>query len=192
MHSLEHINTSDYQLECFLEIIVNIPEQRIALSKKYTDRYRYVATFDYLPGREFDVILKEFTTQADPATQTFAATFVMPAPKDVVLLPGMTPTIREYLKVDIVDVLAEGFPVPIETVPVDGVGQYYVWKVVQGAGDTWTVHRVDVRVGPMQKGTILVVEGLKQGDRIAAAGVHFLHEGQQVSLYTPPWLKEAP
>ena len=49
-------------------------------------------------------------------------------------------------------------------------------------GDTFTVHRADVKVGDMIGDSIQVVSGLKRGDRIAMAGVHYLQEGQQVRL----------
>jgi RND family efflux transporter MFP subunit len=79
-----------------VEIEVNVPEEVVAVSKGTKDKFRFVATFDYLPGREFDVVPKEFATEADPTTQTYAVTLVMPAPTDVSILPGMTATVTPY------------------------------------------------------------------------------------------------
>ena len=42
------------------------------------------------------------------------------------------------------------------------------------------VERIDVRVDKMSGENVLILEGLQQGDLIAAAGVHFLRDGQQV------------
>lgn len=176
-----------------VEIVVDVPEERIIRAvhdtnrasdpaeraKRERERYRFVATFEYLPNREFEVELKEISTDADPATQTFAATFVMPSPTDVTILPGMTATIREFkLKPDHTE--ATAYAVPLDAVPIDGQGNYFVWRVQDADGGTATVHRADVRVGEMAGDDILVLDGLKPGDRIALAGVHLLEEGQRV------------
>ena len=134
--------------------------------------------FDFIPDREFDLTLKEFSTEADPKTQTYQATFTMPQPEGIMLLAGMSATVYEYS-------LAAGrgkdagYLVPLSAVPVDSAGTYYVWKLNDLDGKT-TVERVDVRVDEMSGANILVLEGLEQGDLIAAAGVNFLRDGQQV------------
>jgi RND family efflux transporter MFP subunit len=164
-----------------VEIVVNVPEERVVRSKRGQERnrYRFVATFEYLQGREFDVAIKEFSTEADPATQTYEATFVMPAPEDAVILPGMTVTVREYQKAPAASE-AIAYAVPIDAVPIDDQGNYFVWVVKDAADGTGTVHRTDVTVGDMVQNDILVLDGLSQGDRIALAGVHLLQDGQRV------------
>jgi RND family efflux transporter MFP subunit len=164
-----------------VEIEINIPEERVALKLKDKDAFGLIASFDYLPGREFEVELVEFATEADPATQTFAATLAMPAPKDVTVLPGMTATITPYRK-QLVDDEAAGFAVPIDAVPVDELGTYFVWKVTGDSGGQLSVQRINVQVGEMVRDEIVVLSGLNKGDRIATAGVHLLREGQQVRL----------
>ncbi len=165
-----------------LEIVVDVPEERVVRAQRGTekDRYRFMATFEYLPGQEFDVESKEFSTEADPATQTYAATFVMPVPEGKLILPGMTATIIEYARESSTTTDSVAYAVPIEAVPVDGLGNYYVWSINEDSEGTGTVHRVDVQVGEMVGDDILVVEGVESGDRIALAGVHLLQEGQQV------------
>ncbi len=167
-----------------VEIEVHVPEDRVALSFKERDSVRLVATFDYLPGREFAVTVKEFSTEADPATQTYAATAAMPAPDDVTILPGMTATITAFRQ-EPGDTAESGYAVPVDAVPIDGVGTYYVWLVRTSADGALTVHRRDVQVGEMIQDDILVTGGLTKGDRIATAGVHLLQEGQQVRLLEP-------
>ena len=164
-----------------VEIEINIPEERVALKLKDRDAFGLIATFDYLPGREFEVELEKFATEADRATQTFAATVAMNAPKDVNVLPGMTATITPYRK-HIEDDEAAGFAVPIDAVPVDELGTYHVWKVSDDSNGRLSVHRIDVQVGEMVQNDIVVLTGLSKGDRIATAGVHLLREGQQVRL----------
>jgi len=164
-----------------VEIEVSVPEERVIHGRGDRDRYRFSATFDYLPGREFEVQLTEFATDADPLTQTYLATFVMPAPEDVIILPGMTTTIHEYRK-EGNGAEEGGYAVPIDAVPIDGLGTYFVWIVQPDQDGTFTVHRRDVQVGQMVENDILVVAGLENGDRIAAVGVHVLQEGQRVRL----------
>ena len=74
--------------------------------------------------------------EADPVTQTYLATFVMPAPRDVAILPGMTTTINEHLK-EGVEIDTSDYLLPIEAVAVDGLGNYYVWMVQQNADGTY-------------------------------------------------------
>ncbi len=164
-----------------VEIVINVPEERVVRAERQTEpeRYRFVASFEYLPGREFEVEAKEFSTEADPATQTYAATLIMPAPQDVLILPGMTATVREFPK-ETVGSEAVAFALPVEAVPVDGQGTYFVWKVQETGEGKGQVHRAPVKVGEMLQNDILVLEGIAPGDMIALAGVHLLQEGQEV------------
>ncbi len=45
-----------------------------------------------------------------------------------------------------------------------------------------TVKRHQVTIGGIRENEIIVVEGLKPGDRVASAGVSFLRDGQKVKL----------
>jgi hypothetical protein len=45
---------------------------------------------------------------------------------------------------------------------------------------TDTVNRREIRVGNLINTGLVIEEGLKYGEMIATAGVHFLDEGQQV------------
>lgn len=161
-------------------IVVNMPEELVVRSTRGKERYRcrFVGNFEYLPEQAFDAIFKEFSTEADAATQTYEATFVMPAPEDSVILPGMTVTVREYQKSPKTSE-AVAYALPIEAVPIDGQGNYYVWVVKEAAAGAGTVHRIDVTAGEMMQADILILAGLSQGDRIALAGLHLLQEGQQ-------------
>ena len=164
-----------------VEIEVHVPEGRVAVGLKNRDDFTFVASFEYLADRQFDVTLSEFSTVADPATQTFAATFLMPAPDDVSILPGMTATITPFRR-EAADTGDSACVVPINAVPVDGIGNYFVWRLEKDDTGTWTVNRVDVTVGEMFQNDILITSGIQRGDRIATAGVHLLEHGQKVRL----------
>lgn len=162
---------------------VNVPEERMMRAKSQQGKFRFVTVFDSLPGREFDVDLYEYSLEANPMTQTYLVTFSMPVPEGITVLPGMTATIWEYPKET--DSQEEVFLVPIDAVPVDGVGQYYVWKAEQKDSGEYTVHRQDVEVGVIEGDSIRIMSGLSQGQKIAASGVHQLQEGQTVREFIP-------
>jgi RND family efflux transporter MFP subunit len=169
-----------------IEIQASLPESRVARLERRKpgqtdDRFKFSAFFDFLPGREFALEFKEFTVEAEALTQTFTAKFSMVHPGDVTLLPGMTCTLKvESLGGSEAD--ASGFEVPLGAVPIDEVGQYYVWRVKPAEGDLFEVERRNVKVGPLALERVLVTDGLEKGDRIALAGVHLLREGTRVRL----------
>ena len=162
-----------------------VPEEVMAkLKRNDREKYKFISTFDYLPGRKFEVKVEEFATDSDPKTQTYLVKFVMPAPKDVSILPGMTATVAMYPK-NRPTTQKTQFLIPVDAVGIDENGQYYVWTVEKkkGAHDNiGIVHRVRLKVGEMDKDKMLVTAGLHSGDRIAAAGINFLKEGEEVRI----------
>ena len=169
---------------------VAVPEQYVISGPQRNPSNRvYQAVFDGLPGRRFDVTFKEFTTKADERTQTYLASFEMPAPDDVRILPGMSATIA-------VKGLAEvpegqrGFSVPSDAVGIDGQGQHFVWVLDKADADTFVSKKRVVKVGDRQGAAIQVLDGLKPGDRIATAGISLLVEGRTVSLLKEKQKKE--
>lgn len=170
-----------------IEIQASLPEARIARLRmaqpgEVGKQYTFSASFDFVPDRQFDLTFKEFSVQADALTQTFTAKFQMASPGDVTLLPGMSGTLRFEAAAGGTAEAPSGFEVPLDAVPVDEVGRYYVWRVVPAEADLFRVERRNVEVGPMTLNRVLVTGGLESGDRIALAGVHVLTEGAQVRL----------
>lgn len=162
---------------------VNVPEERIMRARQQAAKPRFVAMFDSLPNREFDVKLHEFTTQADALTQTYKVTFSMPKPEDVNILSGMTATIVEYPPEE---TLQDGpILLPVDVVPVDVGGTYFVWKLDAAENGTYSAHRQNVEVGTMEGASVQILNGLAKGDKIAASGVHMLQEGQMVREFVP-------
>ncbi len=165
-----------------VEIAVQVPEEIMAkLKRGDEDKYDFIATFDYLPNRKFKVKVEEFATDSDPRTQTYLVKFIMPAPKDVSILPGMTATVAMYPKKGLATQKTQ-FLVPVGAVGIDANGQYYVWIIKEEKDGIGTVHKVNIKVGEMDKDKIFVISGLKAGDRIAAAGINFLKEGEKVRI----------
>lgn len=164
-----------------IEVEATVPQERVIKAKGQKGKFRFTTTFDSLPDKEFDVQVREYTTEADPMTQTYTVTFTMPVQDQYNIFPGMTATVREYP-------IEKAFPdsgrflVPIDAAPIDGQGQYFVWKIKE-QDDTLSVHRQEVTVGNAMGDTIEILKGLNKGDRIAAQGVNLLQEGQQVREY---------
>ena len=166
-----------------VQIEASVPQERLTEARRNIDQLSFVATFDFpqLRDREFEITVSEFALEADPQTQTYLATFVMPSPEDVAILPGMNATVTEKPQAPAVTTAEGGFAVPVDLVPIDGKGTYYVWKLSENDdGKTMTVNRRDVEVGRLTGQYVIVTGGLDKGDRIAAAGVHLLKDGQQV------------
>ncbi|MHC4927403.1 MAG: efflux RND transporter periplasmic adaptor subunit [Planctomycetota bacterium] len=167
-----------------IQVDVAVPQERVLKGKEMRGRFRFSAVFDSLPDVEFNVVLAEYTTEADPMTQTYTVTFSMPAQEEYNIFPGMTATVRQYPIEGAFEETGR-FLVPIDAVPIDGQGQYYVWKV-QDTDGTLSVHRQNVTVGKTvggESGDVEIIEGLSEADRIAAQGVHLLQEGQEVREY---------
>ena len=157
---------------------VNAPEARILLAQRQAILPRFAALFDSLPGQEFEVTLHEYTTEADPLTQTYMVTFAMPNPKEVNILTGMTATIVEYPAA--AELESGPLLVHVDAVPVDVDGTYFVWLLEPRENDTYLARRQNVEVGPMEGDSIQILKGLSKGDKIATSGVHMIQEGQQV------------
>jgi RND family efflux transporter MFP subunit len=135
------------------------------------------ATFEAAPGKRYDLTEKEVATSADPETQTFQATFVMPAPSDATVLPGMTASVTadltQYLgSTDI-------YLLPVGAVTADNELEGTVWVVDEEA---MTVASRTVKVGKMMGARIQVLEGVEPGDRVVVAGAPYLSEGMKVRL----------
>lgn len=83
----------------------------------------------------------------------------------------------------------EGFTVPLTAAVKDGQSQpasqaeqtskmaVYVFDAASS-----TVKRREVTVGGIRGNSLIIVDGLQVGERVASAGVSFLREGQQVKL----------
>lgn len=80
---------------------------------------------------------------------------------------------------------ATGFAIPLTAVIRDGQasgGTATTMSVYVFDPETSRVARRDVTVGGISENTIIVLDGLQDGERIASAGVSFLKDGQEVRL----------
>ncbi len=165
-----------------LEVKFGVPEgivQRLTETPESTV-IPVSASFDAAPGQAFALTFREFANTADPATQTFEATFVLPRPEGLEVLPGMTANVT-------VDLSAyydgESFSIPVTAVTADeGLGPR-VWIVDEASGE---VTSRAVTLGRMSGSMIEVFEGLRPGERVVTAGTGYLGEGMKVNLLPTP------
>jgi RND family efflux transporter MFP subunit len=156
-----------------IDVVVDVPETVMATIRA-SDVVRMVAEFAGAPGLQFPIQVREIAQRADPTTQTFRVRVAMKEPADVNLLPGMSATVA--LTYRRARVLGERMLVPISAIAKESNGEQVAWVI----GPDDTVKRRPVKVGGAEGGRIEIVQGLQAGDRIAVAGVAFLHEGMKV------------
>jgi len=164
-----------------VEIVVDMPEGVIASAKEGIE-IKLEVSFDSAPGREFPVTIKEVSTQADPETQTYKVTVIMPQPEGVNILPGMTASLQTRISPEDLKKISgkQEITVPVTAVFPDETGKSFVWVVDP---KDLTVHKREVKVGAIT-GTagIQVLGGLSAGERIVVSGVNQVQEGTKVKL----------
>ena len=161
----------------YVDVEVNLPEQYVTQRGQISHGetvVNSVARISAIPGREFEIVLKEYVTDADPITQTYKVVVTMPAPDDVNVLPGMT-----------ADLVFRGsrddavFNLPVNSVATDETGNRYVWVINP---ESSTVTKRIVTVGELANDQIQVIDGVEVGEKIVTAGVPYLTEGMKVRI----------
>jgi RND family efflux transporter MFP subunit len=137
-------------------------------------------TFQAAPGKKLPATIHEVSHEASRSTRTYRLTVLMDQPADAKILPGMSGELRARLEPpstepNAMEVLASAL--------FEGTdGATYVWLVDTS---TRTVHRQQVKtLRPTTVG--FLVEGLKTGQTIVTAGVHYLKDGQKVRVMESP------
>jgi RND family efflux transporter MFP subunit len=172
-----------------LDVLFQLPENLLTNLHRREDRpdYHPSVTLDSLPGREFEAVYKEHSTQPDPRTLTYEVTLSMPRPQELNLLPGMSATV----KVDFAQLSRtpdNRLLVPVEAVFSADSGPAsakQVW-VVREQDDALHLSARAVEVGQLSRDSIEVLSGLEPGEQIVAVGGAELEEGQTVR----PWVRE--
>jgi RND family efflux transporter MFP subunit len=164
-----------------IEILVNVPELQMAAIRENTPSKVY-ATFESIPGKRFPLVMKEFSTQADPATQTYQVVFVMDQPREASILPGMTAMVTA----ETIQGVTGKKVILIPAIAVmEGAGkQPFVWTYDE---KTSTVKQQPIKVGRLEGSEkIFIKEGLQGGETIVVAGLTQLEKGMKVR----PWEKQ--
>ena len=175
-----------------IKIDVIFPETLAIAAKKIraADGKREVCVaanvyFDSVPERLFPVKFVEYVSNADSKTQTYVATYVMDAPDDLMVLPGMSATLfvrGEDYRFDS-KVLEDSVRLPESAVAAAPDGTFEVWALEPSAEkDIFVAHRRSVELASRNGGAVTVMKGVNPGERIATAGCSQLTEGRKVRL----------
>ena len=137
-------------------------------------------TFQAAPRNKLPATIQETSHQASRSTRTYRCTVVMDQPPGVRILPGMSGELRARLEPPITQ--PKAMEVLASALFEESDGATCVWLV-----DTslMTVHRQPVKTSsPTSVG--FLVEGLKAGQTVVIAGVHYLREDQKVRIIESP------
>lgn len=134
-------------------------------------------TLSALPGEELPAELIEFTTQADAATQTYRGRVAVSIPDGLPIISGMVGTIIAKTKTDVEPQLS----VPINALGANADGSSFVWLV--NTTDN-TVRNQPVKLGEASGASIVVLEGLGDGDTVVTAGINRLQNGMTIRPIT--------
>jgi len=161
-----------------LEILINVPELMMAQFRQGGD-IEVTAEFDSVPGNLYSLKVKEFSTDADPATQTYQVVLVMDQPGEANILPGMTAKVTAMSKEGISD--DSNILVPAIAVLNDADGKNYLWVFNR---DSKTVTKTAIELGNLAGSeNALVIGGLQGDEEIVISGVTKLRDGMEVR----PW-----
>jgi multidrug efflux system membrane fusion protein len=147
------------------EVLISLPEQNFGRFK--TGQAVTVELWTQ-PGQRFSGRIRELSPSADPRSRTFATR--------IAFAEGKVPAeLGQSARVFIQTEQTVSLSVPLSALTGEN-GVNYVWRV---DADN-TLKRVPVRIAAYAQDSVPVLEGLKATDWVVAAGVHVLHEGEQI------------
>lgn len=185
MENYEKVSTADtfafLQDMSAFKVKINIPESVMIKLKQHSSSAVY-AIFNGNQAVHYPLTFKEVSTRADEKNQSYTVTFMMDAPSDITLLPGMSARVIGKLKNDDQRTIY----VPTDTVLEDSHGRYVYVVTPQGEGTgemiIGEVSRRDVVVAGLNEKGIQISAGLNAGDRLVTAGMSKMRQGLVVKL----------
>lgn len=161
------------------EVRINLPESVMIKMKRDEKERPVYAVFDGNQDSHYPLTFKEVSTRADEKTQTYAVKFVMSAPQDINLLPGMSARVFAEHQSDGKE-LKEVY-VPAHSVLEDGQGRF-VYLAIETAVGKAEVMRRAVVVGELNENGLQVLQGLDVGDKVITAGMSKISQGLAVRI----------
>ncbi len=157
-----------------LKIEVEIPENEIA-KHPIKNGEPVKVQFPSVQGGEYAAVLKEWTTSADPITRTYKVVFVMEAPENVNIFPGMTAQAKWACDTSSVPVVA----IAARSVVADAQGKSFVWVFDSQSSKA---QRRLVETGKLfNSNRIQILKGLEPDELIVSEGASFIKETMQLN-----------
>lgn len=176
----------ELQLRDMIDVVIQVPEDVIALVKKEVN-YQPNVVFDSYPEHSYPATIKEWDTRADSATNSFKVVFSMPTPKEFNVMSGMTANVladlSQFTRIEQHSLKVPATAVFAATNQAIDDAKRSVWVFDEISS---TVKLRAVTIGKLTGQGVEILSGLNDGEQIVTAGVQQLREGQQVR----PWLRE--
>jgi multidrug efflux system membrane fusion protein len=149
------------------EVVVSISESRVA---ELRNAKRMTVSLWAKPGKTYAGMLRELSPDTDSVSRTYAARIAVKDPDADVRL-GMTASV---FTPDVEG--AQAIRLPLASI-YDRDGKPTVWVV---DGSTSRVQQRPVKLASAQNDSVLIADGLREGEIVVTAGVNQLHAGQKV------------
>jgi len=156
------------------EATINLPASYISQGNRRRNSVdSHYVVVDAAPERHIPVEFDNISLEADPSSQTYAATFSFYVPDGLVILPGMNAVlwVKNNLKAN------NQMLIPLTAIVIDG-DKKFAWVVNNGQ-----VTRQEILLAEGIGEALTVTSGLKTGDVIVTAGISSLTEDMKVR----PW-----
>lgn len=158
-----------------LEVVVNVSETLVSRRSGEPDSLKVSAKFEAFPDEQFDLYVKEFSTEADSKTQTFEIVLGMSDTKGAKLLPGMTAKV--FATRINTEQVSDTYILPLHAVVADEDNNAFVWVVNQKNN---SVNKKPVTMGDLKGTSEIEVTGVELKDMVVIGGVTKMREGKLI------------
>ena len=159
-----------------LNVVFSVPAPDVVILAPLKDQLTSVVVLDNFPGKEFVAEQREFSREADSATQTYQGKVAIKTSKDEPILPGMTGN----LIITGSGGESDQYSLPVAAIASNPSGKPFIWVV----DDANKVSKQKVVIGEASGAVVAVSSGVKEGDVVITAGISALQDGMQVKPIT--------
>ena len=156
-----------------IEISLGLPESVINSVKK---EMKVKVTFTALKGEEFNAVITEVAPALDRDTSTYPITVTV-TDADERIKSGMAANVLFEFANDVTEKI---IVVPASAVGEDGTSRFVF--IIEGNKEKASVTKQAITIGDLTPEGFEVIKGLKQGQKIATAGLQTLLDGQEVKI----------